>query len=343
MIEIDKLVRQNVLKLTPYSCARDEFKGSSGIFMDANENPFGRLNRYPDPYQSKLKAAISKFKGIPEEKIFLGNGSDEIIDLSFRIFCNPGTDRVLTFPPTYGMYEVSAAANDVIVIKIPLNENFQIDLRKAELELSDKNLKIVFICSPNNPTSNSMSYSDVEYIISRFRGIVLIDEAYVDFSEKPSFLKLIDKYSNLIVMQTFSKAFGLAAVRVGMAFSQPGVIRYFNKMKPPYNISTINQGAALRKLGKTDEYLTQVQKIKSERNRLSAILDKMKITEKVYPSDANFLLVKVRNANDIYNKLIEKNIIVRNRSSVIENCIRITIGKQSENNRLIKELNNIRI
>jgi histidinol-phosphate aminotransferase len=343
MNAIDKLVRENVLKLTPYSCARDEFQGSSGIFMDANENPFGSLNRYPDPYQRELKAAISKLKGVSEEKIFLGNGSDEIIDLSFRIFCNPGSDRALTFTPTYGMYEVAAAANDISVVKIPLNESFQIDLKRAEPLLSDKNLKMIFICSPNNPTSNSMNFADVEYLISHFAGIVIIDEAYIDFSGKPSFMKLIDKFSNLIVMQTFSKAFGLAAVRVGMAFSGPGVIKYFNKMKPPYNISTINQKAVLRKLQNTSDYLNQVQKIRNERVRLSEIIAKMEITERVFPSDSNFLLVKVKNASYIYKKLIEKNIIVRNRSSVIENCIRITVGKRTENNKLIKALNNIQI
>lgn len=341
MVDIKKLVRENVIRLTPYSCARDDFKGSSGVFMDANENPYGSLNRYPDPYQKELKAAVSRFKGIEEEKIFLGNGSDEIIDLCFRIFCNPGTDMALTFTPTYGMYEVSASVNDVKVIKLPLNESFQIDIGKVEPYLSDKTLKLIFICSPNNPTSNSINYSDVEYIISKFNGIVVIDEAYIDFSEKPSFISLIGKYPNLILMQTFSKAFGLAAVRVGMAFSSPDIIQYFNKLKPPYNISTINQKAALKKLGKTDEYRKQVKKIKEERERLTEILKKMKVTEKVYPSDANFLLVRVKDANYIYNTLIDKNIIVRNRSSVIGNCIRITVGKPYENNKLINALKSI--
>jgi histidinol-phosphate aminotransferase len=343
MVDIKKLVRENVIRLTPYSCARDEFNGSSGIFMDANENPYGNLNRYPDPYQKELKAAVSEFKGIEEDKIFLGNGSDEIIDLCFRIFCNPGVDCALTFTPTYGMYEVSASVNDVKVIKVPLNASFQIDLRKTEPFLSDKNLKMIFICSPNNPTSNSMIYSDVEYLISRFNGMVVIDEAYIDFSGEPSFIKLIGKYPNLILMQTFSKALGLAAVRVGMAFSCPDIIQYFNKLKPPYNISTINQKAALRRLRKPDKYRNQVQKIKEERERLAGILKKMQITEKVYPSDANFLLVKVKDANYLYNTLIGKNIIVRNRSSVIENCIRITVGKRYENNRLINALNAISI
>lgn len=343
MIDIDKLVRANVLKLTPYSCARDDFSGTSGIFLDANENPFGSLNRYPDPYQKELKAAIAEFKKIDEEKIFLGNGSDEIIDLSFRIFCEPGTDKVLIFPPTYGMYEVSASVNDVRVVKVPLNNSFQIDMETTGHLLSDKHIKLMLICSPNNPTSNAMNYRDVEFLISKFPGIVVIDEAYIDFSEKPSFINLIDKYPNLVLMQTFSKAFGLASVRVGMAFSNPGIIKYYNKMKPPYNISTINQRAALRKLARAAEYTSQVRRIRSERERLAAILKQMKMTEKVYPSDANFLLVRVKDADHIYSSLIERGIIVRNRSSVIDNCIRITVGKPSENSKLITALNAIQI
>jgi histidinol-phosphate aminotransferase len=341
MVDLNKLVRENVIKLTPYSSARDEFKGTTGIFMDANENPFGNLNRYPDPYQKELKTAISKIKGLEEEKIFLGNGSDEIIDLCFRIFCNPGVDKALTFTPTYGMYAVSASVNDVEVLNVPLNGSFQIDLKKAEPLFPDKNLKLVFICSPNNPSANSMNHDDVEYIITKFKGIVLIDEAYIDFSEKPSFIKLVDRYPNLILMQTFSKAFGLAAARIGMAFANPQIIKYFNKLKPPYNISTINQKAALKKLTQIDQFKNQVKRIKKERARLSAILSKMKIIEKVYPSDANFLLVKVKNADYIYNTLVNKNIIIRNRSKVIDNCLRITIGKRNENDKLIKELREI--
>jgi len=341
MVDLNKLVRENVIKLTPYSSARDEFKGKTGIFMDANENPFGNLNRYPDPYQKELKTAISKIKGIAEEKIFLGNGSDEIIDLCFRIFCNPGVDKALTFTPTYGMYAVSASVNDVEVLNVPLNSSFQIDLKKAEPLFADKNLKLVFICSPNNPTANSMNNDDVEYIIAKFKGIVLIDEAYIDFSEKPSFIKLVDRYPNLLLMQTFSKAFGLAAVRIGMAFSNPQIITYFNKIKPPYNISDINQKAALKKLTQIDQFKSQVKRIKKERIRLSVILSKMKIIEEVYPSDANFLLVKVKNADYIYNTLVNKNIIIRNRSKLIDNCLRITIGKRSENQQLIIALNEI--
>jgi len=343
MVDVNTLVRENVLRLTPYSCARDEFKGNNGVFLDANENPYGNLNRYPDPYQKDLKAAISKYKGIAEENIFLGNGSDEIIDLCFRVFCNPGEDKVLTFTPTYGMYEVSAAVNNITVIKIPLNERFQIDLPDVKTQLTDKNLKLIFICSPNNPTGNSMNYSDVEYIIRSFNGIVIIDEAYIDFSDQASFIKMIEKYPNLIVMQTFSKAFGLAAVRVGMAFMNSSVIQYFNKLKPPYNISTINQIAALRKLAGTTQVEKQVAVIRKERERVINALKKMKITEKIYPTDANFVLIKVKESTAVYNSLVSKKIIIRNRHSVAENCLRITIGKKSENDSLLKALNTIRL
>jgi len=343
MVDIKTLVRENVLNLIPYSCARDEFKGKNGVFMDANENPYGKLNRYPDPYQKDLKAAISDYKGIPEENIFLGNGSDEIIDLCFRVFCKPGIDKVLIFTPTYGMYEVSAAVNDITVIRISLNEKFQIDLTSTRKLLTDKNIKLIFVCSPNNPTGNTMNYSDVEFIIRSFNGIVVIDEAYIDFSDKPSFLNLIKKYPNLIVMQTFSKAFGLAAVRVGMAFMNKVVIQYFNKLKPPYNISTINQNAVLRRLAGTTQIVKQVASIRKERERVIAALQKMKITEEIYPTDANFVLIKVKDSAMVYNRLVSENIIIRNRHSLVKNCLRITIGKKSENNSLLKALNTIRI
>jgi histidinol-phosphate aminotransferase len=224
-----------------------------------------------------------------------------------------------------------------------LTDSFQIDLKKADPFFSNKNIKLIFICSPNNPTANSMNYPDVKYIITKFNGIVILDEAYIDFSEKPSFIKMVDKHPNLIVMQTFSKAFGLASVRVGMAFSNPAVIKYFNKLKPPYNISAINQKAAILKLGQTEQYKSQVLRIKKERERLSLILSKMRLVENVYPSDANFLLVKVKNADYIYNALVDKNIIIRNRSSMVENCLRITIGKKSENDQLIMALKFISI
>jgi histidinol-phosphate aminotransferase len=343
MFDLKKLVRDNVKALKPYSCARDEYHGRDGIFLDANENPYGALNRYPDPYQKELKASISNIKGVPEDMIFLGNGSDEIIDLCFRIFCKPGIDKALTFSPSYGMYEVSASANDVNIIKIPLDKNFQVNFNEVIPWLSDVTLKLILICSPNNPTGNCIDRNVLEQIVENFDGIVLVDEAYIDFADKSSLLDRITSFRNLIVMQTFSKAFGLASVRVGMAFTSPDIIHYFNKIKPPYNISTINQKAVLQKLGKINEYKIQVRKIKEERERLTVALGKVPFIKQVFPSDANFLLIKVKDAGFIYNTLVDRGIIVRNRSSVIDNCLRITVGTKTENNELIKALKTIEI
>jgi histidinol-phosphate aminotransferase len=343
MNDIHKLVRENVRSLTPYSCARDEFTGKEGIFMDANENPYGSLNRYPDPYQRELKSSISRIKGIAEENIFLGNGSDEIIDLCFRIFCNPGVDKALTFTPTYGMYEVSAAINDVELIKVPLSEDFQIEPESLFQFLKDHGLKLIFICSPNNPTGNLMKESAVKTILSSFTGIVVIDEAYIDFTEKPSLMKLLSRHKNLIVMQTFSKAMGLAAARVGMAFMDSSVVTYFNKMKPPYNISTINQKAALKSLSKIDLLKKRIRRIITERERLARSLKKMSIIEKIFPSDSNFLLVKTKNADFIYTELIDNKIIVRNRNKMVSGCIRITVGTPAENDKLIRSLRAIKL
>ena len=340
MFNPDDLVRPNVKALVPYSCARDEFQGKEGVFLDANENPYGYLNRYPDPYQKDLKIAISKLRKIAAERIFLGNGSDEIIDLTFRIFCNPGVDKALTFSPSYGMYQVSASVNDVQIIKIPLNKDFQIDFEDVRSHLSDKNLKLILICSPNNPTGNSMNRQTVERIISHFHGVVLVDEAYMDFSDKQSLLEKIGDYPNLIVMQTFSKAFGLASVRVGVAYTSPEIVAYYNKMKPPYNISTINQKAVLQKLTKFSAYTGQIRKIKKERERLTRELESIPVIHKVYPSDANFVLVRVEDSGKLYNYLVDNGIVVRNRHSVIENCIRITIGTRAENSKLLIALNN---
>ncbi|HEX2970049.1 MAG TPA: histidinol-phosphate transaminase, partial [Bacteroidales bacterium] len=323
MIDLNNIVRPSILRLNPYSCARDEFKGESGIFLDANENPYGSLNRYPDPYQAKLKSAISEVKGIPVERIFLGNGSDEIIDLCFRAFCTPGVDKALIFPPTYGMYEVSAAINDVDVIKVKLDKDFQINAVTVN-KITDKALKLIFICSPNNPTGNSMREEDIISVLSSFEGIVVVDEAYIDFSGKRSLSRLIDKYNNLVVMQTFSKAMGRAAIRVGMAFTSPEIVSLFNKIKPPYNISSINQAAAIEKLKNFSKSREQVERIIKERERLIAKLEKMSFVRKVYQSDSNFILVNVDDANKLYNFLISRNIIVRNRHSIVENCIRIT-------------------
>ena len=343
MFDPELIVRENVRKLIPYSCARDDYKGREGIFMDANENPYGTLNRYPDPYQSDLKKEISRIKGVPVEKIFLGNGSDEIIDLCFRIFCNPGTDKALSFAPSYGMYGVSAAVNDITIIKVPLDNSFQIDFESVKPFLQDKNLKLILICSPNNPTGNSMDPDVVERIISSFSGIVLVDEAYIDFSGHPSLIRKLDKYPNLIVMQTFSKAYGLAAARVGMAFASPSLLLYFNKMKPPYNISSVNQRAVLKKLSDPDSVIRHVKKIRRERKRLTSRINKLKIAEEVYPSDSNFILVRVKDADYIYNYLTDKGIIVRNRSSVVNNCLRITVGKKKENRMLLNTLKSIEI
>jgi histidinol-phosphate aminotransferase len=343
MFDLDKLVRPNVLSLTPYSCARDEFQGKEGIFLDANENPFGRLNRYPDPYQNDLKKVVSGIKGIPTESIFLGNGSDEIIDLCFRIFCRPGTDKALIFTPTYGMYEVSAAVNDIRIIKLPLNKSFLIDIDTLNPIFSDENLKLILICSPNNPSGNCLKRSVIETILTKFNGIVLLDEAYIDFADEPSFKDEINRYPNLIVMQTFSKAYGMASVRVGMAFANSGIIRYFNKMKPPYNISTVNQKTVLQTLKNPEKVKEQVSRIKDERNRLAEDLKKISFIEQVFPSDANFLLVKVSDAGKIYNYLIGKGIIVRNRSKVINNCLRITVGTKNENKKLLSALKKIKL
>ncbi|HBC77170.1 MAG TPA: histidinol-phosphate transaminase [Bacteroidales bacterium] len=343
MNDISRLVRENVKTLIPYSCARDEFKGKDGIFLDANENPYGELNRYPDPYQRELKTAISRIKGIQEESIFLGNGSDEVIDLCFRIFCNPGTDKALTFTPTYGMYEVSAAINDVEIIKIPLSEDFQVEYKNVLPELKDPALKLIFICSPNNPTGNAMSGSQIESIISGFEGIIVIDEAYIDFSEQRSFKTMISRYNNLIVMQTFSKAMGLAAARVGMAFMDPSIVLYFNKMKPPYNISALNQEAALKSLNHINQLKNKISMILKERERLAKALEKISIIEKVFPSDSNFLLVRTRDADKIYSELIDNKIIVRNRNRMVPGCIRITVGTERENNRLLNALQRIKL
>ncbi|MCU0461086.1 MAG: histidinol-phosphate transaminase [Bacteroidales bacterium] len=342
MFDLEKLVRKSVKKLDPYSCARDDYKGREGIFLDANENPFGALNRYPDPYQNELKLAISRIKGVPAEKIFLGNGSDEIIDLCFRVFCTPDKDKALTFSPSYGMYQVSAAVNDVKMLTLPLNEKYQIDIKSVLPRLSDKNLKLIFICTPNNPTGNCMDRSALEKIISRFNGIVLADEAYIDFADESSLKESLDKYPNLIVMQTFSKAYGMASVRVGMAFAAPEIIRYFNKMKPPYNISTVNQHAVLRRIANKSYFTGQVRKIRSERMRVTAELNRLSVVKKIWPSDANFLLVEVKDADAVYNYLVDNKIIVRNRNSVAKNCLRITIGTKKENDILINALKRIK-
>lgn len=340
-IDIQKLVRKNILNLKPYSSARDEFEGENGIFLDANENPFGELNRYPDPYQLKIKQKLSELNQISTENIFLGNGSDEVIDLAFRIFCEPKKDKVLTFSPTYGMYEVSANINDVELINLELNKDFQIDLETLKPYFEDENLKIIFICSPNNPTGNSIK--NIEYILENFNGIVFIDEAYIDFSPEESFRNQIKNYPNLIVSQTFSKAWGMASVRVGIAYASEEIIKFYNKVKPPYNISQLNQDAILNTLN--DEKINQVSEnikiILEEKKSLIQNLKKLNLVKTIFPSDANFVLIEVDNANSVYQELVNQNVIIRNRNSVIKNCLRITVGSPDENKKLIETLQNI--
>ena len=340
-IDIKNLVRKNILNLKPYSSARDEFEGENGIFLDANENPFGELNRYPDPYQLKIKQKLSELNQISTENIFLGNGSDEVIDLAFRIFCEPKKDKVLTFSPTYGMYEVSANINDVELINLELNKDFQIDLENLKPYLNDENLKIIFICSPNNPTGNSIK--NIKYILENFNGIVFIDEAYIDFSPEESFRNQIKNYPNLIVSQTFSKAWGMASVRVGIAYASEEIIKFYNKVKPPYNISQLNQDAILNTLN--DEKINQVSEnikiILEEKKSLIQNLKKLNLVKTIFPSDANFILIEVDNANSVYQELVNQNVIIRNRNSVIKNCLRITVGSPEENQKLIETLQNI--
>lgn len=341
MVNIKKLVRPNILQLESYSSAKDEYTGE-GIFLDANENPFGELNRYPDPYQQELKHKLAKLKLVNDNNIFVGNGSDEVIDLIFRIFCIPGRDKTLIFPPTYGMYEVSAAINNVELLKIPLNKNFQIDLKIVKPYLTNKKIKLIFICSPNNPTGNLINKSDIEFILKNFNGIVVIDEAYIDFAKQASLINLINQYNNLIVSQTFSKAWALAAARVGLAYANCEIISYFNKVKPPYNVSKINQQAAIDALAKFDIFSERLTIILKEKERLIAQLRGLEIIKKIYPSDSNFLLLEVVNANSLYSYLISQKIITRNRSKQVENCIRLSIGTPEENDKLLTALINIK-
>lgn len=342
MIKLEKIVRKNILDLKPYSSARDEFSGKDGVFLDANENPFGSLNRYPDQNQKKLKRKLANLKEVEVENIFVGNGSDEVIDLAFRIFCNPTIDKVLSFEPSYGMYEVSAAINNIELIKVPLNNNFQIDLNKIEPFLKDENIKLIFICSPNNPTGNLILQRDIEYILNRFNGIVIIDEAYIDFAQSDSIIKLIKDYNNLIISQTFSKAWALAGARVGTAYSNKEIIGFFNKVKPPYNVSEINQEAAIEALNDTKTFNQTLGTLINEKKRMLKELQKLELVKKIYPSDANFLLIEVENGNSLYDELVNNKIIIRNRGKQLNNCLRITIGSPKENDELLRVLNDIK-
>ncbi len=344
-MEIKELIRENIKSLQPYSSARDEFKemSSAFTFMDANENPFeSGLNRYPDPQQNLVKEALSKIKGVSKEHILLGNGSDEVLDLIFRVFCEPKEDQVIVLPPTYGMYEVLAKMNDIKLITIPLLDNFQPNIKKV-VKIQNNITKVLFLCSPNNPTANSFDANAIEILLKEFNGIVVIDEAYIDFSIEDSWLSRLDEFPNLIVTQTLSKAYGLAGIRLGICYASQEIISILNKIKPPYNVNQLTQDVALKALLNRDEVNNQITAITSERNQLIKDLEKLDIVDKVYASDANFLLVKVDNANLRYEQLLNNGIVVRNRSNqmLCENCLRFTIGTKDENKKLITTLKSI--
>lgn len=356
MFDLNKIVRENIKNLVPYSSARDEYKGTTGIFLDANENSFGspltmeiegeelKLNRYPDPLQLDVKEKLNKIKGLPIENIFLGNGSDEVIDILLRSFCNPGKDNIIICPPTYGMYQVSANINDIKIIEVPLiAETFQLNT-KSILSTINENTKLIFVCSPNNPTGTSVELNDVKELLENFKGLVVVDEAYINFASYRSFIPELLNYPNLVVMQTLSKAWGMAGLRIGMAFASQAIIDIFNKVKPPYNINTVSQRLALGALDNIFQVNEWTQQIVAERNKLTEELSKLSFVIKVYPSETNFLLVKTTNAKVIYNYLVNNTIITRDRSSVTlcEGCLRITVGTVSENKLLVDCLKEFR-
>jgi histidinol-phosphate aminotransferase len=344
---LNNLVRENIKKMTAYSSARHEFSGNASIFLDANENSFGsplpdRYNRYPDPLQIQVKEKLSKIKGVPTQNIFLGNGSDEAIDLLYRIFCEPRHDNIIIFPPTYGMYEVCAEMNDVKIKKVNLTKEYQLDIDAIETAI-DSNTKLIFICSPNNPTGNSIKRDDVEIILNNFEGLVVIDEAYINYAKQKTFIPELTEYPNLVVMQTLSKAWGLAGLRLGMAFASQPIIDLMNKVKYPYNINTATQLLALDALDNIKWVNDHIATTVAERENLKKYFLNLPATQIVYPSDANFLLVKMNNASGIYYQLVEKGIIVRDRSKVIlcDDCLRITVGTETENKKLIEALKNL--
>ena len=341
MISLEQLVRPNIWKLAPYSSARDEYSGKEAhVFLDANENPYnGPYNRYPDPLQRELKGMLKKVKGIPEENIFLGNGSDEAIDLAYRVFCNPGRDNVVAIAPTYGMYQVCADINDIEYRTVLLDENF--DFKAADLLAAcDEHTKIIWLCSPNNPTGNSLNRDEILKVVEGFEGIVIVDEAYIDFAQQLSMRQELPTHPNLIILQTMSKAWGSAAIRLGMAFASKEIIAIYNKVKYPYNVNQLTQEQALEMLKDPFEVDKWVKILMSERSRLMQAFLELPICEKIYKTDANFFLAKMTDANAIYNYLVDKGVIVRNRNKVqlCQNCLRITIGNRTENNELLSAL-----
>src|SRR6476660_9198995 len=341
---LDLLIRANIKKMSPYSSARDDFKGEAKIFLDANENSLGSpltkwYNRYPDPHQLKIKEKLSDIKKVPVSTIFLGNGSDECIDILQRAFCEPAMDNIIICPPTYGMYEVCASVNNIEVKKVNLTTEFQLDLEAIENAI-DENTKMIFLCSPNNPTANSLHHGDIEAILNNYFGLVIIDEAYINFSKQRSFSTQLKDYPNLVVMQTLSKAWGLAALRVGITMASEEIIAVMNKIKPPYNIGQASQELALQALDELEQVNEMIRELIKERDILASALVNLSSVEKVYPSDANFLLVKVNDAIAVYKKLLAMGIVVRDRSKVelCEGCLRITVGTKEENQTLLYTL-----
>jgi histidinol-phosphate aminotransferase len=349
MTDIELLMRDNIRKVVPYSSARDEFSGSARIFLDANENSLGSpvspsYNRYPDPHQVKIKERLSEIKGIPAQHIFIGNGSDECIDLLYRAFCNPGKDNVIIHPPTYGIYEVIAHIHDVEVRRAPLKKDFELDLEAIE-DLVDEHTKIIWICSPNNPTGNVFNRRYVEMILNNFDGLVVIDEAYINFSRQQSFIRELTEYPNLVILQTLSKAWGLAGLRLGMAFASEPVIEVMNRIKPPYNISQVTQEIVLEALKGTASVNEMIREIVAMRNELAENISRLSLVLNVYPSEANFLLVKLKNARMVYENLLSRGIVVRDRSQTTgcTDCLRITVGTKEQNKILIDALSQIGI
>lgn len=333
MNNIQKIIRPNIAALAPYSCARDEFKGEASVYLDANESPYNNgTNRYPDPLQSEVKSLLAPLKNVRPEQIFLGNGSDEAIDLVYRIFCRPGIDNVVAPAPTYGMYQVCADINDIEYRAIPLKSDYQLDM-EAMKQAIDENTKAIWLCSPNNPTGNVFAKKDLLWFLDNAEAMIVVDEAYIDFSDKGTMVEMLDKYPNLIVLQTFSKAWGQAAIRLGIAMASEEVISLYNKVKYPYNVNILTQQQALKVLGNVSKKESQVKEILAQRDVLKNLLLSLSCVEEIYPSDSNFLLVKVKDANGIYKYLQDKGIIVRNRHRVTlcANCLRITVGTPTEN------------
>jgi len=339
-MSLRELVRPNIWKLKGYSSARHEFEGEADVYLDANENPYATdINRYPDPFQEAVKSRLSEIKGIPNQNIFIGNGSDEPIDLILRIFCEPGVDNILTFPPTYGMYRVSADINNVAIIESSLTPDFQIDVPNA-LKQVDRYTKVAFICSPNNPTGNTIDHYSITSFLNSFNGITVIDEAYIDFSDDRSFSTLLDRYPRLIVLQTLSKAWGAAGIRLGLAYAQGEILRLLNKVKPPYNINILTQTRGLQLLQNVDQFKQQVTEIKAQRAQVAAALKDLDVVKKIYPSDTNFLLVEFDKPLEVFEYLRSEGVVIRDRTKthLCDNCLRITIGTPEENKRLLQSL-----